>query len=79
MKGTWRYSLHALVYRAVLWYVERRGGVLHALPYHAPKRYLVAMGEHEYVRWTGTETPPPFQPRIYSFSERMQGRLWKSR
>jgi hypothetical protein len=72
-----RYQVHALIYRVVLWYVERRGGVLHALPYKTPKRYLVAMGENDYVRWVALKSPPA-PAELYSIRGRRQGRLWKS-
>ena len=55
----WRFRVNALIHRAVLWYIERRGGVLHTLPYLAPRRYIVSMGEVDYCRWVSMRTPPP--------------------
>lgn len=39
------------LHRLIVWYIDRCGGVLHALPYGTLRRYLVAMDEGEYTAW----------------------------
>lgn len=73
-----RYARGAL-HRLIAWYVDRSGGAVHSRPYERRQRYIVAMGNGEYIRWAALVQHRPRKSQVLPLHERMQGRLWKSR